>query len=107
MSRQCIWRVTWIILIICSCVIGQTFAKQVMYVNNTQVNLRSGPTAAKNNIITTLLKDTPVEVLSQQGTWYQIRLFDGRTGWISQRVLISRETTPTASGSGRLWLASG
>ncbi len=68
-----------------------SFAEQVFYVNNTSVNLRSGPTTKTNNILATVPKDTPVVVLSQQGTWNHVRLPDGREGWISSWVLVSRD----------------
>lgn len=74
------------------------FAQEVLYVNNTLVNLRSGPTTAADNILTAVPEDTPVELISRQGSWYQVRLPDGREGWISSWVLTAPpETPPTSS----------
>lgn len=79
------------------------FAQQVVYVNNTRVNLRSGPTAAADNIVVTVPENTAVELLSRQGTWYQVRLPDGREGWISSWVLTPpAETPPDPSARGLL-----
>ncbi|MCP4395804.1 MAG: SUMF1/EgtB/PvdO family nonheme iron enzyme [bacterium] len=68
----------------------QTFAAQIFYINNTRVNLRSTPTAAKDNILSTIEKEIPIEVLSRRGSWFQVRLSDGREGWVSKWVLASR-----------------
>ena len=47
------------------------FAEQILYVKNTFANVRSGPTAATDNILTTVPEDTPVEMISRQGSWYE------------------------------------
>ena len=73
-------------------------AEQVLYTNNTKVNLRSNPTATAKNVIATVPENTPVTVLQQQGTWYKVRLPDGREGWISQWVLTSREALTETQG---------
>ncbi|PIE31624.1 hypothetical protein CSA56_17770 [candidate division KSB3 bacterium] len=78
------------LMLVCVVIHQQAFAGQILYVNNTQVNVRSAPTAADTNIVTTLIKDTPVEVLSQKGSWYRVRLPNGNDGWISERVLVPR-----------------
>ena len=72
------------------------FAEQILYVKNTFANVRSGPTAATDNILTTVPEDTPVEMISRQGSWYEVRLPDGREGWISSWVLTAPEDTPSA-----------
>lgn len=77
-------------------------AEQAMLVNNTQVNLRSSPTASANNILGTVPENTLVQILARQGAWCQVRLPDGREGWISARVL----TPSSESPSGRSILSS-
>ena len=95
MSRQCVWFI--MIAVGMFVFIGQYgIAEQILFVNNTLVNLRSGPSTAKDNVIATVPKDTPVEVLAKKGSWYNVRLSDGREGWISSWVLISHDTTSTS-----------
>ncbi|PID55900.1 hypothetical protein CSB45_13855 [candidate division KSB3 bacterium] len=69
----------------------QTFASQRFYVNNTRVNLRSSPTASRENILGTLERDTELEMLSKQGRWLRVRSIDGREGWVSEWVLASKD----------------
>ncbi|GAK49670.1 hypothetical protein U14_00893 [Candidatus Moduliflexus flocculans] len=70
-------------------------AGQMMAVKNPQVNLRQTPTTTADNVIATILQDTEVEVLKRQGTWYNVRISDGRTGWISEWGLKpSTESSP-------------
>lgn len=59
-------------------------AKQMMTVKNPQVNLRQTPTTATDNVIAAIPQDTEVEVIKRQGGWYNVRIPDGRTGWISE-----------------------
>lgn len=73
-------------------------AEQIVYVKNTQVNMRSSPTTAAENIVATVPQDTPVVVSRKQGAWYYVRLPDGREGWISRWVLTSPETVPDMRG---------
>lgn len=99
MIRQRLWNSILSTLIVLLCFVGQySFAEQILYVNNTQVNLRSGPTTKANNILTTVPKDTPVVVVTKEGTWYKVRLPDGREGWVSSLVLISRDIAPDSRG---------
>jgi len=72
-------------------------AGQIMSVKNPQVNLRQTPTTAAENVIVVIPQDTEVEVLKRQGTWYQVRIPDGRTGWISEwglKPVTKAERTP-------------
>lgn len=99
MSQQHITGHIIITGVLLSLLLGQSaYAAQTLYVNNTQVNLRSSPTAAKNNILAAIPKNTEVSVLSQQGVWYNVRLPDGREGWMSGLLLISRESTSQSRG---------
>ena len=92
MKRQICWQGLCLVMLILGFEVNQqTFASQMFYVNNTQVNLRSTPTAAKANILGTIEEETPVEVLSRRGAWFQVRLADGREGWVSEWVLAARE----------------
>ncbi len=60
------------------------------------INVRSGPDTA-NNIITALPAGTGVQVIGQNsdGSWYNIRLEDGREGWMASRfVRVANTPTP-------------
>lgn len=48
----------------------------------TDVNVRSGP-GLNETILTRVDKGDPVIILSQAQSWYQVRLADGRKGWIA------------------------
>lgn len=51
----------------------------------TQVNVRGGP--ATSYVILTKLKSTaPATLLSEKPGWYNIRLPDGRSAWVSKDV---------------------
>jgi formylglycine-generating enzyme required for sulfatase activity len=93
MKKYPIWCIIWSFLLLFQGIGGGVFAdEQVLYVNNTRVNLRSTPTTTSSNVIATVPENTKVVVLQQRGTWFQVRLPDGQQGWISKWVLTSRET---------------
>ncbi len=61
---------------------------QTMYVTDRlHLSLRSEPDA-ELPAITLLPSDTEVEVLSTEGQWAQVRLPDGRSGWVMKRFLV-------------------
>jgi uncharacterized protein YgiM (DUF1202 family) len=64
-------------------------------VTNDRVNIRMGP-GLVYQVITQLEKNTPVTVVGEQDNWYQIKLTDGRTGWI-RKDLVSFSYYPTSS----------
>ncbi|MDZ7330997.1 MAG: SH3 domain-containing protein [candidate division KSB1 bacterium] len=55
-------------------------------VTNDRVNLRMGP-GQVYQIITLLERNTPITVIGEDGDWYQVRLNDGRTGWIRKDMV--------------------
>jgi len=60
---------------------------QTMYVTDRlYLSLRSEPDA-ELPAITLLPSDTEVEVLSSEGQWAQVKLLDGRSGWVMKRFL--------------------
>lgn len=61
---------------------------QTMYVTDRlYLSLRSEPDP-ELPAITLLPSDTEVEVLSTEGQWAQVKLSDGRTGWVMKRFLV-------------------
>ena len=63
-----------------------------MYVTDVlKVTLRTGP-SIENKIIKIIESGQRVEVLNPAQEWSQVRLFDGKEGWILNRYLISSET---------------
>lgn len=55
-------------------------------VTASRLNVRAGPSTS-NTIIHALWNGNQVPVIGESGNWYQIRLSDGRTGWVSKTYL--------------------
>ena len=60
-------------------------------VKNDGVNIRAGA-SDKDEILWEVFKDFPLQVLQRQGTWTQIKDFEGDTGWISSTLLAKKQT---------------
>ena len=81
-------------LLVQICIIFATFPVQAktMYVTDVlKVTVRTGP-SIENKIIKIIESGQRVEVLNPAQEWSQVRLFDGKEGWILNRYLISSET---------------
>jgi SH3 domain protein len=75
-------------------IIFATFPVQAktMYVTDVlKITLRTGP-SIENKIIKIVESGQRVEVLNPAQEWSQVRLIDGKEGWILNRYLISTET---------------
>jgi len=61
------------------------------YVTDTfEITLRTGP-SNENKIVAMLFSGRPLEVVSTQGEWSQVKVLDGdKEGWVMSRYLISR-----------------
>ncbi|MGB9791721.1 MAG: SH3 domain-containing protein [Thermacetogeniaceae bacterium] len=64
---------------------------QKLYIlpGNSAVNLRQGP-GANYAVVGTAVRGSgcePLTVISRSGDWYQVRLADGRTGWVAGWLL--------------------
>ncbi|ERI95681.1 NlpC/P60 family protein [Clostridiales bacterium oral taxon 876 str. F0540] len=55
-------------------------------VTASKLNVRSGPSTSYS-IMHLLWQGNRVKVIGESGNWYQIRLSDGRTGWVSKSYL--------------------
>lgn len=72
------------LLLLSTAVTAQTGNTAV--INNERVNIRSGP-GEQFNRFTLLDKESRVTEVNHQNGWSQIRLSDGRTGWLHDRYL--------------------
>jgi SH3 domain protein len=61
------------------------------YVTDTfEITLRTGP-SNENKIVAMLFSGRPLEVVSTQGEWSQVKVLDGdKDGWVMSRYLITR-----------------
>lgn len=62
------------------------------------LNVRAGP-GTHYAIITKVLRNTRLSVQKQQGSWLQVRLPNGRSGWVSGQYV--RPVHPTAPSQGK------
>ncbi|HPA15195.1 MAG TPA: TIGR04211 family SH3 domain-containing protein [Desulfobacterales bacterium] len=63
---------------------------EMMYVNDIlEITLRTGP-GVDRKIIAMLQSDQVVEVISMDPEWSQVKLPDGREGWVVSRFLTSK-----------------
>lgn len=70
--------------------------RQMARVTATALNVRPDP-STNNQRIDVLLQGQTVEVLAEQNNWLQIKLADGRTGWI-YGAYVSRFFSPPGAG---------
>ena len=81
-------------LLVQICIIFATFPvhAKTMYVTDVlKITVRTGP-SIENKIIGIIESGQRVEVLKPGQEWSQVRLLDGKEGWILNRYLISSET---------------
>jgi N-acetylmuramoyl-L-alanine amidase len=64
-------------------------------VNASALNIRSGPGTAFSRL-TTAARGALLPLLSRQGNWLQVRLPDGRNGWVAAQHITIRETAQPA-----------
>ncbi len=59
-----------------------TFTEKVVAIGSSNANIRTGP-STDYSVITTLPAGTAITLIGEAGTWYQIRMADGRTGYVA------------------------
>lgn len=64
-------------------------AAQWLSVDGNRVNMRKGP-STKNQVIYTLGRYYPLEVLEKKGSWYRVRDFENDRGWIHSSVVATQ-----------------
>lgn len=54
-------------------------------IKGNNINMRSGP-GLNHNVVWKLDNGFPLEIINRQGEWFNVRDFEGSTGWVSSRV---------------------
>ncbi len=67
--------------------LGSYARKSYLTVIQDGARLRSGPSDSSSNVLRIMLKDTYVKILGVNGEWTQIRLPEGREGWVASKFL--------------------
>ena len=68
----------------------QTWATKAYVTDSFEITLRTGP-SNENKIIAMLFSGRPLDVLSTQGEWSQVKILDGdKEGWVMSRYLVTR-----------------
>lgn len=74
----------------------QAVASSVGKVTASKLNVRTGPSTS-NPVMHALWNGNQVSVINESGNWYQIKLSDGRTGWVSKDYVNTQATNKTGS----------
>jgi len=74
--------ITLLTLVLCA----STASARRLSVAVDKANVRSGP-GTNNEILWSVGKHYPVDIIKKSGNWYQIRDFEGDTGWIYRTLL--------------------
>jgi uncharacterized protein YgiM (DUF1202 family) len=69
-------------------------------ISNQNINVRSGP-GTNNDSIASLIPGTTVEIIdeSDDGQWFNVRLADGNTGWVSADLLDAEQAPTSIAGA--------
>ena len=84
---------TTIIMIIIMTMIATVAWAATGTVNTQDLNMREGASTSKN-VIKQLAKGTEVNILSEEGEWYQISV-NNITGYVNKKYIIKKEETVT------------
>ncbi len=77
------------VLVFFLCLKGNGLAQTMYVTDRLYLSLRSVPDI-EQQAMAVLPSDTKVEVVSIQNDWAEVRLEDGRTGWVLKRFLIDK-----------------
>ncbi len=61
-------------------------AERPAKVTADRLNLRSAPSTS-GDVVGSLVQGTELTILEEQGEWYNVRLADGQTGWVSAKYV--------------------
>ncbi|MGD8990242.1 MAG: TIGR04211 family SH3 domain-containing protein [Desulfobacterales bacterium] len=74
------------------CLVATTIQAKTMYVSDIlKITLRSGPSTG-NKILAVLESGQIVEVVNSGDEWTQVKMVDGKEGWVLSRYLIPNAT---------------
>lgn len=87
---------TMLIMMICLLALADTAgAAGSGVINGSVVNVRSGP-GTDYTIAGTLLRNTQVQIIQTQGSWYKIQ-FGSLTGWVSSTLITAGQSAATSN----------
>lgn len=78
--------------------VSTAWAADFVQVTVDKLNVRNGP-SLQDTILTTLPKQTVLTVIQKQNDWVQVKLSDGRTGWVAGWYVTPVANAPAASSS--------
>ncbi len=81
-STGCTW-ILFVMILFWS--ITEGFAA-ILTVTASRANIRTGP-GASHRVLTSVVRGTTLPLLDTKRKWYQIRLDDGRKGWIASSIV--------------------
>ena len=61
-----------------------------MFINRPRVNMRAGP-STDGEILTVLVRGTPVVREKKMNEWFLVRTFTGILGWVHYTLVTSKE----------------
>ena len=83
-----------------SCGLQSTSSWAVLVANRPQVTIRSDATiqAPKVEVV---VQGEELQKIRRKGDWFQVRLPDGRNGWVHYSLVVEREDTPAAKSASK------
>ena len=78
-----------ILVVVCLLSVQGSGLAETMYVTDRlYLSLRKGPDLGQPSVVV-IPSDTKVDVLETEGNWAQVKLEDGKTGWVMKRYLVT------------------
>lgn len=91
-------RLFWSLFSLCALATVVYAAGTFMSVQVETTRVRTTPSFFSGTQIAVLRHGDRVEVVGTKGTWMQVRLGDGRTGWVSKSALVAKKIVLTGKG---------
>jgi uncharacterized protein YgiM (DUF1202 family) len=88
-------KITIILLLLTTLVAS---SQEVKYINTSELNIREGA-GTRYKVITKVVKNDKVTVLSERGKWSQIELENGIKGYVSTKFLTDNENSASLNTS--------
>ncbi len=84
-------------LALCCC-LQATASWAVLVANRSQVTIRSDATVQSEKV-EVVVQGEELEKIRRKGDWYQVKLPDGRNGWVHYTLVVERESTAAAKST--------